>query len=64
MKRLLVAGLLLCIGSFDDSVAQDLNDSNLKPLTTQLQRSGFKLVFKHPPVKNAYGLFVPKTRTL
>ena len=64
MNRLLIVGLLLGIGAFDNSIAQQLYQEELKPLVAQLRRSGFKLVFKHPPVKSAYGMFVPKTRTL
>lgn len=39
-------------------------DVDLKRLRAALQRAGFKVEFRHPSVKTAYGLFEAKTRTL
>ena len=36
----------------------------LSRLRAALQRAGFKVEFRHPSIKTAYGLFNAKTRTL
>lgn len=38
--------------------------ADLSRLRTALQHAGFKVEFRHPSIKTAYGLFEGKTRTL
>lgn len=38
--------------------------ADLSRLRAALQRAGFKVEFRHPSIKTAYGLFEGKTRTL
>ena len=62
--RLALGVVLLLAAPSNAEAAEPALAADLSRLRSALQRAGFKVEFRHPPVKTAYGLFQAKTRTL
>ena len=64
LMRLALGAAVLVAAASHAAAAEPALAADLSRLRAALQRAGFKVEFRHPSIKTAYGLFNAKTRTL
>jgi len=64
VRRLLLALFVLFACANANSQSTPNLDSESKELVVLLRKYGFKVLFQHPPIRGAYGLFKSSTKTI